>query len=127
MDRWSLGVVSKGNKRALKSVRNNQPIRGDQLIITLVQIEGTINSRPLTSISDDTDGLTVLTPNHFISGRSLNAQGVIYINEKGIDSRRKWKIIESLSNVHWKRLIKEYIPSLNIRKKNRIKCNETLK
>ena len=51
---------------------NNRPIREDQLITTLVQIEGTINSRPLTSISDDTDDLTVLTPNHFISGRSLN-------------------------------------------------------
>ena len=127
MDGWSLGVISKGDKRVLKSVRNDQLIRGDWLILILVQIEGTINSRPLTSISDDTDALTVLTPNHFISGRSSNAQGVIYINEKDIDSRRKWKVVESLSNVYWKRLIKEYIPSLNIRKKNGIKSNETLK
>ena len=50
---------------------NNQPIPENQLITTLVQIEKTINSRPLTSISDDTDDLIVLTPNHFISGQSL--------------------------------------------------------
>ena len=96
---------------------NNRPIREDQLITTLVQIEGTINSRPLTSISDDTDDLTVLTPNRFIPGRSLNGQGVVDINEKDIDSRRKWKVVESLSNIDWKRFTKEYIPSLNVRKK----------
>ena len=96
---------------------NNLPIREDQLITTLAQIEGTINSRLLSSISDDTDNLTVLTPNHFISGRSLNAQGVVDINEKVIDGQRKWKAVESLSNIYWKRFIKEYIPSLNARKK----------
>ena len=96
---------------------NNRPIREDQLITTLAQIEGTINSRLLSSISDDTDDLTVLTPNHFISGRSLNAQGVVDINEKVIDGQRKWKAVESLSNIYWKRFIKEYIPSLNARKK----------
>ena len=70
MDGWSLGVVSDGNKKALKSVTNNRPIREDQLVTTLVQIERTIISGFLTSLSDDTDDLTILTPNHFISGRS---------------------------------------------------------
>ena len=99
-------------------------MREDQLITTLVQIEGTINSRPLTSICDDTDDLSVLTPNQFISGRSLNTQGVVDINEKDIDSRRKWKVIESLSSIYWKRFIKEYLPSLNVRKKwNKVQRN----
>ena len=31
----------------------------------------------------------LLTLNHFISGRSSNAQGAVDINEKDIDSRRK--------------------------------------
>ena len=79
---WESSV--KVRKKALKSVTNNGPKREDQLITTLVQIEGTINSRSLTSISDDTDDLTVLAPNHVISGRSLNAQGVVNINEKDI-------------------------------------------
>ena len=68
---WESSV--KLTKKALKSVTNNRPIREDQLITTLVQIQGTINSRPLTFISDDTDELTVLTPNHFMSGRSFIA------------------------------------------------------
>ena len=66
---WELLVQV--TKKVLKSMTNNQPIPENQLITTLVQIEKTINSRPLTSISDDTDDLIVLTPNHFISGQSL--------------------------------------------------------
>ena len=47
--------------RALKSVTNNRPIRENQLITTLAQIERTVNSRLLTSISGDADDdLTVL-------------------------------------------------------------------
>ena len=62
MDGWSLGIVSESNKRVLKLVTNNQSIREDQLILTFVQIEGTINSRLLTSISDDTAlSVTILT------------------------------------------------------------------
>ena len=94
------GSLVKVTKRGLKSETNNIPIREDQLITTLVQIKGTINSRSFTSISNDTDDLTVLTPNHFISGRSLHAQGLVDINDKDIDSRRKWKVIESLSNIY---------------------------
>ena len=89
----------KVTKRALKSVTNNRPTQKNQLIIALVQIEGTFDSRPLTSISGDADDLTVLTPTHFISGRSLNTQGVVDLNEKVIDSRRKWKVVGSLSNI----------------------------
>ena len=87
MELWSHFL--KVTKRALKSVTNNQLIRERQLITTLVQIEGTINSQPLTSISDDTDNFTVLTPNHFTSGRSLNTPCVVDIYEKDIDGRRK--------------------------------------
>ena len=117
------GSLVKVTKEALKSVTNKWQIREDHLITTLAQIDGTINSRPLTSISDDADDLTVLTTNHFISGRSLNTQGVVDINEKDIDSRRKWKVVEGLSNIYWKRFIK-YIPSFKVRKKrNKVRRN----
>ena len=114
-------TLVKVTKKALKSVTNNRQIREDQLITTLAQIEGTINNRPLTSISDDTEDLTVLTPNLFISKRSLNVQGVVDINEKKINSRRKWKVAEIypiyIGNDLSKNIIKEYIPSLNVEKK----------
>ena len=116
MDGRSLGVVGEGNKKGAKIRTNNQILWEDQLITTLFQVEETINGWPLTSINDDADDLTVLTPNHFISGQYLNTQGVVDINEKDIDSRREWKV-GSLSNIYWKRFIKEYISSFIVRKK----------
>ena len=76
--------LAKVTKETLKSVKNNRPIRVEQLITTLVQMEGTVNSQHLTTFSDDADDLTVLTPNHFISGRPLNKEDVVYINEHEI-------------------------------------------
>ena len=84
----------KVTKKALKSVTNNRPIRENQLVTTLVQIERTITSGFLTSLSDDTDDLTILTQNHFISGRFWNIQAVVNINKKYTDSRRKWKVVQ---------------------------------
>ena len=52
-------------KKVLKSGGNNQPIQEDQLVITLAQMKGTIYCQLLTSISDDTNNLTLLTQNHF--------------------------------------------------------------
>ena len=42
---------------------------------------------------------------------------------KDIGSRRKWKVVESLSNIYWKRFIKQYIPSLNVKKWNKVQRN----
>lgn len=71
---WMVGTwesLVKVTKKDLKSGTNNGAIRENQLVISFVQIEGTINSCSLTSISDDTNNLSVLTPNHFISEGNL--------------------------------------------------------
>ena len=34
------------------------------------EVEGIVNSRPLTAVSDDVTDLEALTPNHFLIGRS---------------------------------------------------------
>ena len=91
---WMVGTWEssvKVTKKALKSRTNNWAIRENKLVISFVQIEGTINSCSLKSISDDTDNLSVLSPNHFISGQSSNAQGVVDTNKKDTASQCRWK------------------------------------
>ena len=56
-------------KRCLKTVTNGHPVYDQQLYTILVEIEGTINSRPVTPVSDDINDFQPLTPNHFLIGR----------------------------------------------------------
>ena len=55
-------------KHALKTVTNDRSVYEEVLRTFLVEVESTLNSRPLTSISDDYNDLQVLTPNHFVTG-----------------------------------------------------------
>lgn len=34
----------------------------------LIEIEATVNAKPLTYISDDPENLLILTPSHFLTG-----------------------------------------------------------
>ena len=46
----------------------NAKLTFEELLTTLVEVEGTLNSRPLTYIYDEVEN-DVLTPNHLIFGR----------------------------------------------------------
>ena len=59
-------------KRSLKKSIGKSHVTYDQLGTLLVETEGIINSRPLTYLSDDQDGIKgSLCPSHLINGRRL--------------------------------------------------------
>ena len=68
----------------------------------LVEIEGTINSQPITPVSDDINNFQPLTPNHFLIGRPTlyHRQGIF--TEKELNSKRKWYPKEKLPKHYWK-------------------------
>ena len=101
-------------KRCLKTVTNGHPVYDQQLYTILVEIEGTINSRPITPVSDDINDFQPLTPNHFLIGRPslYHCQGKF--TEKELNSKRKWKVTQALLEIFWKRFLKEYVPSLTV-------------
>ena len=39
------------------------------------------------------------------------------MNDEKISNRVRWRAVEALSTMFWKRFIQEYLPMLNIRKK----------
>jgi len=73
---WHGGMwerLVRSTKRCLKKVIGRAMLTYNELYTLLVEVEGVINSRPLTYVSDDTDGIAYpLTPAQLVNGRNLN-------------------------------------------------------
>ena len=103
-------------KRALKTVTNDRPMYEEVLRTFLVEVESTLNSWPLTSISDDYNDLQVLTPNHFLTGKLTKYFSSNELPQSDINSRKRWKSLQALANMFWTRFIKEYWSTLQEKK-----------
>ena len=63
----------RSTKRCLVKVVGRALLKFDELSTILVEIESVINSRPLTYVYDDTEGISYpLTPSHLVNGRNLD-------------------------------------------------------
>ena len=59
-------------KRCLKKVVGRTTLKFEELLTLLIEIDSVINSRPLTFIYDDQEGVSyALTPTHLIYGHRL--------------------------------------------------------
>ena len=59
-------------KRCIKKVLGNARLNHDELNAVLVEIEGTLNARPLRYVSNELEG-EILTPAHLLYGRNINS------------------------------------------------------
>ena len=83
-----------------------------QLMTLLIEVETIVNSRPLTAVSDD---MEALTPNQFLLGRANKYVPMGDFTDNDLCSRKRWKQV--LSDHFWRRLRREYLPSLTKRVK----------
>ena len=72
-----------------------------------------------TTVSTDQLDLEALTPNHLPLLQSLTETQVPpgLFSEEDCFSRHRWKQVQYLSNIFWRRWSKEYLPQLQIRQK----------
>ena len=98
-------------KRALETVTNDRPMYEEVLRTFLVEVESMLNSRPVTSISDDYKDLQVLNPNHFLTGKLTKYFSSNEFPQSDINSRKRWKSMQALANMFWTRFIKKYLPT----------------
>ena len=59
------------------------------LITLLITIEGMVNSRPITELSNDLGELSPLTTSHFLIGTSVSATPTYITNEKSVKYNKK--------------------------------------
>eukprot|EP00111_Clytia_hemisphaerica_P018409 TCONS_00054442-protein len=87
------------------------------LLTVLTEVEALVNSRPLTSVSDDTSDLDALTPNHFIIGRASTLLPTCITYNDNVTPRKRWKQVQSITQQFWDRWRREYLPTLTARNK----------
>ena len=117
---WMVGAmeaVVKITKRCLKAVVNDRLLHEEALHALLLEIESIVNSRPLTSVSENTNDLEPLTPNRILIGQSSPNTNFANITEKNVSSRAKWKSVQAVAKMYWKRWITKYLPLLKLQNK----------
>ena len=116
----------KGTKRALKAVIKERTFTDDALYTIMTEVESTVNSQPLTNVSDNIDDYEALMLNHFLLGRRSNNTPVINNKEVDVTVQRKRKAVQAATNILWSRWTREYLPML-MERKNWLSLNVNLK
>jgi hypothetical protein len=98
---WEAGV--KSVKHHLKRVIGQANLLYEEFYTTLVQIEGILNSQPLSPLSSDPNDYAPLTPAHFIIGRAyttLPYPDLLHIPEERLSN---WQRVQQLQQHIWTR------------------------
>lgn len=104
-------------RRVLNSVLRQQTLDDDGLTTVLCEAEAILNDRPITKLSDDPNDLEPLTPNHLLllRGKPSIPPGVFTAQDQY--GKRRWKQVQYLADLFWKRWVREYLPLLQQRQK----------
>ena len=78
-------------RTALKAMLRESLVKEDVLAAVLTEVEATLNSRPLCTISDDPKDLQPLTPNHLLLHRTVSALPSGTFVKEDMLLRKKWR------------------------------------
>ena len=107
---WEAAV--KAAKYHLKRVVGNYKFTFEELNTICCKVESYLNSRPLGPItSHDLDGLSPLTPSHFLIGRAARAYPKAKIDFKPTPLQR-WELCQQATQHFWERWSREYLQQL---------------
>ena len=104
-------------RRVLNSVLHQQTLDDDGLHTVMCEVEAILNDRPITKLSDDPNDLEALTPNHLLllKGKPALPPGLFKPSDMYV--KRRWRQVQYISDLFWKRWIREYLPLLQERQK----------
>lgn len=112
---WESSV--KSVKHHLKHVVAKALLTYEQLNTVLTEIEGILNSRPITAISADPTDFTYLSPGHFLTGAALNTYPEHDVKDKPVNLLRYWYITVNMKQNFWRYWSKQYLCLLQNRPK----------
>lgn len=107
---WEAAV--KSTKFHLKRVVGAQRLDYEEFATVAAQVESCLNSRPLTSTtSHPVDGISILTPGHFLIGRALQAYPETVISSD-TSLHKRWVLCQAIIHHFWRRWSAEYLQHL---------------
>ena len=104
-------------RKVLNSTLNGQSLDEEGLHTVLCEAEAILNSRPITKVSTDPNDLEALTPNHLLLLKTTPSLPPGQFQKEDLYARRRWRQVQYMSDLFWKRWIMEYLPQLQERQK----------
>ena len=104
-------------KTTMKAILKNGTVDDFTLMTVFTEAESIVNSRPLTTVSDDINDFKALTPNHFLIGRAFSNMVPGNFTEKVIDNCKRWRQVQIFTEHIWRRFRRDYLPHLTERSK----------
>jgi len=104
-------------RKVLNAVSKEQQLDDESFLTLVVEVESIINGRPLTKPSQDPNDEEPLTPNHLLllDRQPSLPPGIFDAND--LYARKRWKQVQYLADLFWKRWTKEYLHLLQQRTK----------
>ena len=103
-------------RRALNATCREQIVSDDTLQTLFCEAEAIVNSRPLTRVNDDPDSLQPLSPSDLLTLKGP-VSVVTETTRKDMYVKQRWRQVQHLADVFWKRWLKEYVPLLQERQR----------
>ena len=104
-------------RKILQALLREQITDDESLSTLMCEVESIMNGRPITTISSDPRDQESLTPNHLLLLRSESSMPPGLFRKEDLLSRRRWRQVQYLADIFWKRWSKEYLPLLQSRQK----------
>ncbi|XP_064647035.1 uncharacterized protein LOC135499916 [Lineus longissimus] len=105
-------------RKCLNSVLNEQRVVNEESLRTLMcEVEAIVNDRPITRISDQCNDLEALTPNMLLTMKVKPRLPPGLFSADDNYGRRRWRQVQYMSDLFWRRWSREYLTLLQERQK----------